>query len=104
MGTSVNSPAQLRSCHAIRASPFNLENCHASLIQRDCHQNNGLIKSDAVPVEPGKTAPQVAQKDIVARWTMRGGQLDEIRWMIASENLDRRKGGVAEKDRQPELT
>lgn len=88
----------------MRSSPSDFENCHASLIQRDCHQNNGLIKSDAVPVDPGKTTPLLAQKDIASRWTMQGGPLDESGWMIASENLDRRKGDVAGKDRQPELT
>ena len=57
--------------------PVRLENRPASLIQRDGHQNNALIKSDTVPVEWGKTAALLAQKDIVARWTKQGGQQDE---------------------------
>lgn len=83
----------------MQGSPFDLENRHASLIQRDGHENN---KSDTVPVEWGNTTALLAQKDIVARWTKQGGQLDESGWTIASENLDRRKGGVAGKDWQPE--
>lgn len=48
----------------MQGSPFDLENRHASLIQRDGHENN---KSDTVPVEWGKTTALLAQKDIVAR-------------------------------------
>ena len=95
MGTSVNPPAQLRCCHAKRSSPLDLENRHASLIQRDGHENN---KSDTVPVEWGNTTALLAQNDIVARWTKQGGQQDESGWKIASANLDRWKGGVAGKD------
>jgi len=84
----------------MQVSPFDLENRHASLIQRDGHES---YKSDTVPVERGKTTALPAQKDIVARWAKQGGQLDENGWTIASENLDRRKGGVAGNDRQPEL-
>lgn len=73
-------------------------------IQRDGHENNALIKSDAVPVEWGKTTTLQAQKDIDARWTKKGGQQDESGWKIASANLDCWKGGVAGKDRQLELT
>lgn len=43
-------------------------------IQRNGRENNALIKSDAVPVEWGKTPAKLAQKDIDARWTKKGGQ------------------------------
>ena len=59
------------------SSPFDLESRPASLIQRDGHQNNALIKSDAAPVEWGKTTALVAQKYIVVRWIKQGGQQDE---------------------------
>ncbi|MDP1697106.1 MAG: IS5 family transposase [Xanthomonadaceae bacterium] len=43
-------------------------------IQRNKPENNALIKSDAVPIEWGKTPAKLAQKDIDARWTKKGGQ------------------------------
>lgn len=43
-------------------------------IQRNGRENNAIIKSDAVPVEWGKTPAKLAQKDIDARWTKKGGQ------------------------------
>lgn len=43
-------------------------------IQRNGRENNALIKADAVPVEWGKTPAKLAQKDIDARWTKKGGQ------------------------------
>jgi hypothetical protein len=71
----------------MQSSLFELENRHASLIQRDGHENN---KSDTVPVERGRTTALPAQKVIVARWTKQGGQRDESGWTIASETPDRR--------------
>ncbi|OGU22848.1 MAG: hypothetical protein A2580_11810 [Hydrogenophilales bacterium RIFOXYD1_FULL_62_11] len=68
-------PASFLPCNA--SSPFDLENRPASLIQRDGHPNNALIKSDSVPVEWGKTTALLAQNDINARWTKQGGQQDE---------------------------
>ncbi|MGK2913570.1 MAG: IS5 family transposase [Porticoccaceae bacterium] len=43
-------------------------------IQRNGREHNALIKSDAVPVEWGKTPARLAHKDIDARWTKKGGQ------------------------------
>jgi IS5 family transposase len=43
-------------------------------IQRNGRENNALIKQDAVPIEWGKTPAKLAQKDIDARWTKKGGQ------------------------------
>jgi len=43
-------------------------------IQRNGREDNALIKADAVPVEWGKTPAKLAQKDIDARWTKKGGQ------------------------------
>jgi IS5 family transposase len=43
-------------------------------IQRNGRDNNALIKADAVPIEWGKTPAKLAQKDIDARWTKKGGQ------------------------------
>lgn len=43
-------------------------------IQRNGREDNALIKQDAVPVEWGKTPAKLAQKDIDARWTKKGGQ------------------------------
>ncbi|MDO9009844.1 MAG: hypothetical protein Q7U80_16630 [Thiobacillus sp.] len=104
MGIGCKSPSPATFLPCKTSSPFDLESRPASLIQRDGHQNNALIKSDAVPVERGKTTALLTQKDIVARWTKQGGQQNESEWTIASANPDRRKGGVAGKDRQPELT
>ncbi len=43
-------------------------------IQRNGRENNAIIKADAVPVAWGKTPAKLAQKDIDARWTKKGGQ------------------------------
>jgi IS5 family transposase len=43
-------------------------------IQRNGREDNALIKQDAVPAEWGKTPAKLAQKDIDARWTKKGGQ------------------------------
>jgi len=43
-------------------------------IQRNSPESNALIKADAVPVEWGKSKAKLAQKDIDARWTKKGGQ------------------------------
>ncbi len=43
-------------------------------IQRNGREDNALIKQDAVPVDWGKTPAKLAQKDIDARWTKKGGQ------------------------------
>lgn len=43
-------------------------------IQRNGREDNTLIKQDAVPVDWGKTPAKLAQKDIDARWTKKGGQ------------------------------
>ena len=43
-------------------------------IQRNGHENNAIIKADAVPIDWGKTPAKLAQKDIDARWTKKGGQ------------------------------
>jgi len=43
-------------------------------IQRNAREHNALIKADAVPIEWGKTPAKLAQKDIDARWTKKGGQ------------------------------
>ena len=43
-------------------------------IQRNSPESNGLIKQDAVPVDWGKNKHKLAQKDIDARWTKKGGQ------------------------------
>lgn len=43
-------------------------------IQRNRREDNALIKQDAVPVDWGKTPAKLAQKDIDARWTKKGGQ------------------------------
>nr|WP_288119614.1 transposase [Thiomonas sp.] len=43
-------------------------------IQRNGREDNALIKQDAVPIEWGKTPAKLAQKDIDARWTKKGGQ------------------------------
>jgi len=77
MGTVCKSPSTATFLPYKASSPIDLENRPASLIQRDSHQNNALIKSDTVTVEWGKTTALVAQKDIVARWAKQGGQQDE---------------------------
>lgn len=43
-------------------------------IQRNGREDNALIKQDAVPLDWGKTPAKLAQKDIDARWTKKGGQ------------------------------
>jgi IS5 family transposase len=43
-------------------------------IQRNGREDNALIKQDAVPIDWGKTPAKLAQKDIDARWTQKGGQ------------------------------
>ncbi len=43
-------------------------------IQRNGRENNATIKSDAVPIDWGKTPAKLAQKDTDARWTQKGGQ------------------------------
>ena len=46
-------------------------------IQRNCRDNNALIKAGAVPIEWGQDAEQpnkLAHKDTDARWTKKGGQ------------------------------
>jgi IS5 family transposase len=43
-------------------------------IQRNGREANALIKQDAVPIDWGKTPAKLAQKDIDARWTKKGGQ------------------------------
>ena len=43
-------------------------------IQRNSPERNALIKVDAVPVKWGKNKAKLAQKDIDARWTKKGGQ------------------------------
>lgn len=43
-------------------------------IQRNGREDNALIKQDAVPIDWGKTPAKLAQKDIDARWTKKGGQ------------------------------
>ena len=43
-------------------------------IQRNGHENNALIKADAVPIDWGKNKAKLAQKDMDARWTKKGGQ------------------------------
>lgn len=43
-------------------------------IQRNGREGNALIKQAAVPVEWGKTPAKLAQKDLDARWTKKGGQ------------------------------
>jgi IS5 family transposase len=43
-------------------------------IQRNGRETNEIIKSNAVPIEWGKTPAKLAQKDIDARWTKKGGQ------------------------------
>ena len=43
-------------------------------IQRNGRETNAIIKADAVPIEWGKTPAKLAQKDIDARWTKKGGQ------------------------------
>ena len=43
-------------------------------IQRNGRQNNALIKADAVPIDWGKNKAKLAQKDMDARWTKKGGQ------------------------------
>jgi IS5 family transposase len=43
-------------------------------IQRNGREDNAIIKADAVPVDWGKTPAKLAQKDIDARWTKKGGQ------------------------------
>ena len=43
-------------------------------IQRNGRENNALIKANAVPIDWGKTPAKLAQKDIDARWTKKGGQ------------------------------
>lgn len=43
-------------------------------IQRNGRENNEIIKADAVPIDWGKTPAKLAQKDIDARWTKKGGQ------------------------------
>jgi IS5 family transposase len=42
-------------------------------IQRNGRENNAIIKADAVPIDWGKTPAKLAQKDIDARWTKKGG-------------------------------
>jgi len=43
-------------------------------IQRNGRENNALIKSDAIPIDWGKTPAKLAQKDTDARWVQKGGQ------------------------------
>lgn len=43
-------------------------------IQRNGHENNALIKADAVPIDRGKNKAKLAQKDMDARRTKKGGQ------------------------------
>ena len=43
-------------------------------IQRNGRENNALIKSDAIPIDWGKTPAKLAQKDTDARWVKKGGQ------------------------------
>ena len=43
-------------------------------IQRNGRETNAIIKADAVPIDWGKTPAKLAQKDIDARWTKKGGQ------------------------------
>lgn len=43
-------------------------------IQRNGREANALIKQDAVPADWGKRPARLAQKDIDARWTKKGGQ------------------------------
>jgi IS5 family transposase len=43
-------------------------------IQRNGREDNAPIKADAVPIEWGKTPAKLAQKDIDARWTKKGGK------------------------------
>jgi len=43
-------------------------------IQRNGREVNALIKENAVPIDWGKTPAKLAQKDIDARWTKKGGQ------------------------------
>ena len=43
-------------------------------IQRNGREANALIKENAVPIDWGKTPAKLAQKDIDARWTKKGGQ------------------------------
>jgi IS5 family transposase len=43
-------------------------------IQRNGREDNALIKQDAVPIDWGKTPAKLAQKDVDARWTKKGGQ------------------------------
>jgi IS5 family transposase len=43
-------------------------------IQRNGREDNALIKQGAVPVEWGESPAKLAQKDIDARWTKKGGQ------------------------------
>lgn len=43
-------------------------------IQRNSREENAIIKSDAVPLEWGKSPAKLAQKDTDARWTKKGGQ------------------------------
>ena len=43
-------------------------------IQGNGREDNALIKQDAVPIDWGKTPAKLAQKDIDARWTKKGGQ------------------------------
>lgn len=43
-------------------------------IQRNGREDNALIKQDAVPIDWGKNPAKLAQKDIDARWTKKGGQ------------------------------
>lgn len=42
-------------------------------IQRNGRENNEIIKTAAVPIDWGKTQAKLAQKDIDARWTKKGG-------------------------------
>ena len=43
-------------------------------IQRNGREANALVKAGAVPVEWGQSPARLAQKDIHARWTKKGGQ------------------------------
>lgn len=43
-------------------------------IQRNSREDNALIKTDAVPLEWGKSPAKLAHKDTDARWTKKGGQ------------------------------
>lgn len=43
-------------------------------IQRNGREANALIKENAVPIDWGKSPAKLAQKDIDARWTKKGGQ------------------------------